>query len=529
MLALLNDVNTYRKIMKDPTKPTQNNINKLISKWCSMNYIDNNTAKNLKSYNSVIPKIYGLPKLHKDGIPLRPIISNTLAPTYKLSKYIGNCLSNIIHKSEHYVKDSFEFCKFVQNIRIPNNYVFISLDVVSLFTNISVENVIKIINKKWSSIQVYTTLPIEDFIIALKLVLNSTFFQYNAEYYIQHFGTAMGSPLSSIIAELIMEEMEENLIPEIKEHITFFKRYVDDCLLCCPPEEINNILEIFNTYDPRLKFTIERENNNQINFLDITLLKNSNGTIQTTWHTKHVWTASYINFNSITPFKYKISVINLVDRAIRLSSKPFKSANLNKVRNTLKINGYPDNIINKYVKKRLKTLNIQNKSNNSEIITTEKKFTSITYQKNITEQIEHIFRKDTDIKLVPIPYSTLRRKIYTNPKTKVPFKDISNTIYKIDCADCDKCYIGQTKNYIHNRINNHKNDIKNGQQKTALATHAIQNLHKFKFDNTKILHIEQNYNKRLFIEMTEILKSKAVNFNTDISNLSHTYFNLICS
>ena len=61
------------------------------------------------------------------------------------------------------------------------------------------------------------------------------------------------------------------------------------------------------------------------------------------------------------------------------------------------------------------------------------------------------------------------------------------------------------------------------------TTHAIQNLHKFKFDNTKILHIEQNYNKRLFIEMTEILKSKAVNFNTDISNLSHTYFNLICS
>ena len=114
MQLLLDDNNTYRKINSDPTKTTQNKINKLVSNWEFKNYIDKKTAKDLKTYNAVIPKIYGLPKLHKKGIPLRPIISNILAPTYKLSKYLANVLTNIIHKNEHYVKNSFELREFIK-------------------------------------------------------------------------------------------------------------------------------------------------------------------------------------------------------------------------------------------------------------------------------------------------------------------------------------------------------------------------------------------------------------------------------
>ena len=80
---------------------------------------------------------------------------------------------------------------------------------------------------------------------------------------------------------------------------------------------------------------------------------------------------------------------------------------------------------------------------------------------------------------------------------------------------------------MQNRLNNHKNDIKRGLQKTALSTQAIKNLHKFNFKNTKILSQEQNYNKRLFIEMSEILKHDTVNFKTDINNLSLIYHNNI--
>ena len=90
-------------------------------------------------------------------------------------------------------------------------------------------------------------------------------------------------------------------------------------------------------------------------------------------------------------------------------------------------------------------------------------------------------------------------------------------------------YIGQTKNYLQNRINNHKNDIRNCKATTALATHALDNLHQFNFNETKILVHEQNYKKRLFLEMAHIVKNDTINNRTDINNLADIYNNLIKS
>ena len=451
-----------------------------------------------------------------------------MSPTYNLSKYLANCLSNIIHKNKYYIKDSFQLHEFLQTQKVPENYVLLSLDVISLFTNIPTELVIQIIEKKWPLIKKHTNLPLNEFINALKIVLDSTFFQYNNQFYIQHFGTAMGSPLSSITADIVMEELEETIVPKIN-NLAFFKRYVDDCLLRCHSDQIDSIVEIFNQYHPRIKFTKEIASKNKINYLDMTLIKTSNGTIHTSWFTKKIWTGRYIQFNSTTPFKYKISVLNsLVDRAVRLSHNTYRKSNLTKVRNTLKMNGYPDKILNKYINKRIKTLNIQKQTTNNPSINKENiKYASIVYYKNITERIEQLFRNETNIILAPKSNTTLGKNIFSNPKQKVATNEKSNVVYKIDCTDCNKTYIGQTKNHLKNRRNNHKNDIKRGLQNTALATHTIENLHKFNFDKTKILTHEQNKNKRLFFEMAEILKHNTVNFKTDINNLSQIYHNII--
>ena len=106
---------------------------------------------------------------------------------------------------------------------------------------------------------------------------------------------------------------------------------------------------------------------------------------------------------------------------------------------------------------------------------------------------------------------------------------MSNVVYKIDCKGCNNCYIGQTKNYLHSRLNNHKNDVKKHLNKTALSTHAITHQHSFDFNDTSILAQESNLKKRLFLEMAHILKYKTINFNRDIENLSHIYHNVIKS
>lgn len=99
--------------------------------------------------------------------------------------------------------------------------------------------------------------------------------------------------------------------------------------------------------------------------------------------------------------------------------------------------------------------------------------------------------------------------------------------------DCNKCYIGQTKQYLYKRINQHKLSIKNfctspNSPKTALTEHSQSNLHNFNFASTSILHKENNLKKRLFLEMTEIQKNKnSVNYQSDLNGLSSIYCNLI--
>ena len=58
---------------------------------------------------TVFPKFYGLPKIHKPDVFLRPIVASQGSPTYKLAKYLAEILKPRVGKSEHYVVNSKEF------------------------------------------------------------------------------------------------------------------------------------------------------------------------------------------------------------------------------------------------------------------------------------------------------------------------------------------------------------------------------------------------------------------------------------
>jgi len=88
--------------------------------------------------------------------------------------------------------------------RILNSDVLISLDVTSFFTNVPLDLAIDSISRRWTYIQHNTKIPKNEFILAIKFVLSSTFFTFNNIIYRQTHGTPMRSPLSPIIANLVM-------------------------------------------------------------------------------------------------------------------------------------------------------------------------------------------------------------------------------------------------------------------------------------------------------------------------------------
>ena len=57
-----------------------------------------------------------------------------------------------------------------------------------------------------------TSLPVEDIVDLLSFYLNTTYFVFEGTYYQQVFGTAMGSPVSAFIANLVMEDVEQRVL-----------------------------------------------------------------------------------------------------------------------------------------------------------------------------------------------------------------------------------------------------------------------------------------------------------------------------
>ena len=131
----------------------QNKNNNIIKKWRNANYINDEESNKLKIHNAQAPKLYGLPKLHKNNIPLRPIISYVQSPFYNLSKFLANCIKPLINGNAYYIKNSFGFKNFVDKVTLKDNFKLISLDVVSLYTNIPIDLAKNIIKDKWNNIK----------------------------------------------------------------------------------------------------------------------------------------------------------------------------------------------------------------------------------------------------------------------------------------------------------------------------------------------------------------------------------------
>ena len=91
------------------------------------------------SRKTPIIKLYGLPKLHKPNIPMRPIVSFCGSPTYPLSKYLTNVLKPLTDQSRHKLQSTENFIDAIKTIQIPDDHKLASFDVKSLFTSISLQ------------------------------------------------------------------------------------------------------------------------------------------------------------------------------------------------------------------------------------------------------------------------------------------------------------------------------------------------------------------------------------------------------
>ena len=91
------------------------------------------------------PRRYDLPKTRKEGTPLRPILSMTGLSHHELGKWLAGLLQSVLKRfSSHCISDSFTCAKIMQNLDTDPNVFMFSFDVSSLFTNVPLDETIKI-------------------------------------------------------------------------------------------------------------------------------------------------------------------------------------------------------------------------------------------------------------------------------------------------------------------------------------------------------------------------------------------------
>ena len=67
----------YTKLKKDPTSSIVSKVTKKLMELRDNNLIEQQEYFKLKQTGTQLPRFYGLPKIHKDGTPMRPIVSYT--------------------------------------------------------------------------------------------------------------------------------------------------------------------------------------------------------------------------------------------------------------------------------------------------------------------------------------------------------------------------------------------------------------------------------------------------------------------
>ena len=311
---------------------------------------------------------------------------------------------------------------------------------MSLFTAIPVDKACVYIKKKLeqdATLPSRTNLDIDDITKLLQFTLSNNYFMFNDRIYKQVHGCAMSSPVSPVVANLCMEEIEESAISISSVRPKIWKRYVDDSFCIIGKNDVSAFHGTLNSIDSNISFTIETS------FLD-TLVSRRNGVIVVNVYRKPTHTDRYLDFNSHDNRQHKVSTASsLLHRALDLpNSSEGKKRELNYVHAALKSNGYPSSFIKSIHarKTRASTTNVSPEEvvgmffKMVEPTESRKSFASFPYIKGVTEPLTRILKKH-DVTVVNKLFTTLQQQ-FPVPKFRPSMESQTNVVYKIPCTNC---------------------------------------------------------------------------------------------
>ena len=507
--------------------------------------IDESFYKAVRSVGGQPARLYGLAKVHKKNTPLRPVLSLPGSCYEPLTNRMACLLEDLpeaqIETSSSDIKDT------IASINLEDGEVMMSLDVKSLYTNVPVDESIKMAADLVYSRPSIPEFSKDTFITLLGLAVKNVSIRCESSWYSQVDGLAMGSKLSVYLANIWMRKFEPILsghgplicdwvdpqpldppskdnicgrceklvtfrgysvqckecnvwfhrkctilsVPEIKklkpgswacgctqklavEPTTIqpetlsspskiFARYVDDIVRSVKEDEIDQLLENANKIHQNLEFTIEKEHDREIPFLDLLIRRDDTGRLSSSWYGKPTDTGVTLNYHACAPMRYKRNIVEGAVHRIHHTTTSWYAFDkgIERLKKSLEANQYPPNfynpIINDSITKireqkvhdSLKTLKKPTEKN----VKDERPLFITQYRGKTSDELSRRLRK-----IIPLSVVFTTRKLKTClPSLKAPIsKDLrSRVVYQIDCTGCGSCYVGQTIRHLRTRLTEH--------------------------------------------------------------------------
>ena len=205
----------YKAIPKDPTNKIKAQLITKLRRIKKERKLDEGMYRSMYPTGCIPPKFYGLPKIHKTGNPLRPIVSSKGLVTYGVAKVLSKVIQLLVGKSPHHIQSTSDFVSKAKGFILQPGECLSSYDVTSLFTSVPIDpalNVIKDLLEKDEKLNDRTVLSVQDIIELLGFCLHNAYFSFQNKFYEQVEVAPMGLPISPIVANLYMESFERKAI-----------------------------------------------------------------------------------------------------------------------------------------------------------------------------------------------------------------------------------------------------------------------------------------------------------------------------
>ncbi|XP_065094096.1 uncharacterized protein LOC135714647 [Ochlerotatus camptorhynchus] len=311
----------------------------------------------------------------------------------------------------------------------------------------------------------------------------------------------MGSKLSPLLANVFMSDFEVDAEKQ-KFFPRVWRRYGDDIFAPVKERYLEQTLNMLNSRHSSIKFTVEREVDGKLPFLDLMVTRKEDDTLKFGIYRKPTSTDRYITSDSNHFGAQKQAAFHSM--AHRLYNVPMEEEEFAEEKE--RIYKAAENIT---------TLQPERD---------EAKRISLPFYPKVTNPIKNTLKRQ-GLHIVHKSDNTLR-DLLCNLKDKIP-ADEQSGIYRIPCQDCPSVYIGQTRRKVKVRLKEHKNAVDNNKSNdSAVAAHTTASNHQIDWKSVKLIKTVRKPSHLNAWESMHINNTQEPLMNEDDPPITSSLFNL---